>query len=81
MSRFTSKTKIKKPIVHVDEEYVMVSNNVEGFDALIVVNLRDAKITSMEVRDCTLGNLNELTKLAKEAVIDTLLHREGRYMN
>ncbi|AEZ50382.1 hypothetical protein BPS13_0203 [Bacillus phage BPS13] len=73
--------KEKQPIVHVDEDYVMVSNNIEGFDALIVVSLKDAKVTSMEVRDCTLGNLNELTKIAKNLVIDTLLHREGRYKN
>ncbi|ANM46076.1 hypothetical protein BELINDA_150 [Bacillus phage Belinda] len=53
----------------------------EGFNAVVVIRLKDAKVLDIQADDCSLGNLNKLLHAAKEAVIDVKVAESGRYMN
>ncbi|AOZ61770.1 hypothetical protein BJ4_147 [Bacillus phage BJ4] len=67
--------------VCIGESIVTVTCSEEGFNAMVVVSLKDAKVLDIQVKDCSLGNLKKLLRVATETVIDIKVGEAGRYMN
>ncbi|AOZ62396.1 hypothetical protein SBP8a_146 [Bacillus phage SBP8a] len=67
--------------VCIGETVVTVTCIDEGFNAMVVINLENAKVLDIQVKDCSLGNLKKLLRVATETVIDIKVGEAGRYMN